>query len=210
MTMGTRIQESEKLRGLQPVVIEPTMRLGIDTWDGGEIVFVNSVTADGTFGVEAFWAGSRDFDPTSCHMLCATSRTQLYESGRYFSSGELIKLKARLRAGLVAWEGELIRAGLTLPMTDELRELRASGLDWHSCDAKRETNQAHANHFLRLNGFGVIPDENERERYDTLTARQRAALYRIECGIEHSLTDDELLVLLEKVEVTEAEAERGH
>jgi hypothetical protein len=193
MNLERQVEQLEKLRGLQPV--EPSVRVGIDSWSGGDISFVNSVTADGRFHVDAFWDGSRDFDPTSCHVLCGTARMRLYEQGRYVTGGDLIKLKARLRAGLIEWEGELIRAGFTLPLTDEVRELRASGLDWHSTDAKLRTDEAHANHFLRLDGFGVIP-EGERERSRDLTARQRAALYRIECGIEHSLTDDELLVLL--------------
>jgi hypothetical protein len=205
MNLERQVEQLEKLRGLQPV--ELRMRLGVDTWEG-EVVFVNSATANGTFSVDAFWAGSRDFDPTSCHTLCATSRMRLYERGRYVTGGDLIKLKARLRAGLVAWEGALIRAGFTLPMTDELRDLRENGLDWHRADAKLRTDEAHANHFLRLDGFGVIP-EGERERYHDLTTRQRGELYRIECGLAHSLTDDELVILLEKVEANEAEAERG-
>ncbi len=196
-----KVEEGERMRGLSPVVTIPEARLGVDTWDGGRITFVHSIGKNGEFCIDSFWDGTKPAPDVNCSRARgATSRCRLHETGWYHSEQELRMLTARLRAGLVDWENELRKSGFTLPITDELRELQRRALDSHQSDAKFETDRAHENHLVRLTGFGMFTGDGDSIYHPGLDAKERAALYCIECGIPHDLTDDELLSLFEKVQ----------
>jgi hypothetical protein len=189
----------------------PERRCGIDTWDRPRITFVHSIDKNGAFCVDAFWDGTKPEPAMDCSRVRgATSRCRLHESGWYHSQRELRVLTARLSAGLVDWENQLVKAGFTLPLTPELRELQADALRSHREEAKFATDRAHENHIERLEGYGQFTEDGDSMYHPGLDERERAALYCIECALPHGLTDDELLTLLEKVERQTRQVEGSH